>query len=129
MPRHGTGCRFVTPRHLLKIWTSARLPGALSLWTLGGSLRAQTTSPPALLEGCDPAGPDAQGPGCLHDVTARPYAVLDLRAGYQLSRNWQVALNVNNVFDKRYYLSENTPNTTFWYGEPRNFMLRIDAKY
>jgi outer membrane receptor protein involved in Fe transport len=49
--------------------------------------------------------------------------------GYQLSRNWQVALNVNNVFDKRYYLSEDTPSATFWYGEPRNFMLRIDAKY
>jgi len=36
---------------------------------------------------------------------------------------------VNNVFDKRYYLSEETPSATFWYGEPRNFMLRIDAKY
>jgi outer membrane receptor protein involved in Fe transport len=43
--------------------------------------------------------------------------------------NWQVALNVNNVFDKRYYLSDATPYTAFWYGEPRNFMFRIDAKY
>ena len=118
-----------TPRHLLKIWTSARLSGAFSRWTLGGSLRAQTTSPPAVFDSCNPQGPGAQGPGCLKYVTTRPYAVLDLRAGYQLNRNWQVALNLNNVFDKRYYLSENTPGATFWYGEPRNFMLRIDAKY
>ena len=86
-------------------------------------------APPAVFYTCDPQGPDAQGPNCLRYVTTRPYAVLDLRMGYQLSRNWQLALNVNNVFDKRYYLSEETPNAFFWYGEPRNFMLRIDAKY
>jgi outer membrane receptor for ferric coprogen and ferric-rhodotorulic acid len=62
-------------------------------------------------------------------VTQPPYAVLDLRAGYQLSRNWQVALSVNNVLDKRYYLSLDTPSPGFWYGDPRNFTLRIDAKF
>jgi outer membrane receptor for ferric coprogen and ferric-rhodotorulic acid len=115
-----------TPRHLLKIWTSARLSGAFSRWTIGGSLRAQTVSPGAPVEYCN-----AQGQNCVLgvDVTTRPYAVLDLRAGYQLSRNWQVALSVNNVLDKRYYLSQDTPSQALWYGEPRNFMLRIDAKY
>jgi outer membrane receptor protein involved in Fe transport len=34
-------------------------------------------------------------------------------AGHHLSRHWQVALNVNNGFDKRYYLSEETPNPFF----------------
>jgi outer-membrane receptor for ferric coprogen and ferric-rhodotorulic acid len=115
-----------TPRHLLKTWTSARLAGAFSLWTIGGSLRAQTASPGEQVFSCD-----AQGQNCALSpfVTTRPYAVLDLRTGYQLSRNWQVALSVNNVVDKRYYLSQDTPNVGFWYGEPRNFMLRIDAKY
>ncbi len=118
-----------TPRHLLKIWTSARLSGAFSRWTIGGSLRAQTTAPPTVFYSCDPLVPVAPSPNCFRDVTTRPYAVLDLRAGYQLSRNWQLALNVNNVFDKRYYLSEDTPSPFFWYGDPRNFMLRVDAKY
>jgi outer membrane receptor for ferric coprogen and ferric-rhodotorulic acid len=62
-------------------------------------------------------------------VTMLPHAVLDLRTGYQLSANWQVALSVNNVFDKHYYLSQDPPNPGVWYGDPRNFMLRIDAKY
>jgi outer membrane receptor for ferric coprogen and ferric-rhodotorulic acid len=115
-----------TPRHLLKIWTSARLSGAFSRWTIGGSLRAQTTSPGAQVFSCN-----AQGQNCTLGtrVTMRPYAVLDLRAGYQLSPNWQVALSVNNILDKRYYLSQDTPSLALWYGEPRNFMLRIDAKF
>jgi hypothetical protein len=50
-------------------------------------------------------------------------------AGHHLSRNWRVAPDVNTAFSKRYYLSEATPSPTFWYGEPRNLMLRIDAKY
>jgi outer-membrane receptor for ferric coprogen and ferric-rhodotorulic acid len=115
-----------TPRHLLKIWTSARLSGALSRWTIGGSLRAQTASPGAEVDVCNtPSQKCVLGT----DVTMRAYAVLDLRAGYQLNRNWQVALSVNNVFDKRYYLSQNTPALDVWYGDPRNFLLRIDAKF
>jgi outer-membrane receptor for ferric coprogen and ferric-rhodotorulic acid len=111
-----------TPRHLLKIWTSAKLSGAFSLWTMGGSLRAQTTAPGDYVQACDFCAQNTL-------VTTRPYAVLDLRAGYQLHRNWQIALSVNNVLDKRYYLSEEPPGVGFWYGDPRNFMLRIDAKY
>jgi TonB-dependent siderophore receptor len=115
-----------TPRHLLKIWTSARLSGAFSRWTIGGSLRAQTTSRGARIIDCN-----AQFQNCVpvEVVDTRPYAVMDLRAGFELNRNWQVALSVNNVLDKRYFLSQDTPDLAVWYGEPRNFMLRIDAKY
>jgi outer-membrane receptor for ferric coprogen and ferric-rhodotorulic acid len=63
------------------------------------------------------------------DIGTRPYAVVDLRAGYRLDPHWQVALSVNNVLDKRYYLSQNTSDESLWYGDPRNLMLRIDAKY
>jgi outer membrane receptor for ferric coprogen and ferric-rhodotorulic acid len=113
-----------TPRHLLKIWTSARLPGAFSRWTTGGSLRAQTAAPGTQVEYCN-----AQLQNCALgvDVGTRPYAVFDLREGFRLDRNWQVALSVNNVFNKRYYLSQDGVN--LWHGDPRNFMLRIDAKY
>jgi outer membrane receptor for ferric coprogen and ferric-rhodotorulic acid len=115
-----------TPRHLLKIWTSATLPGALYRWTVGGSLRAQTPSRGSRVFVCDPVA----GVCPQREVGAlRPYAVLDLRAGFEIDPTWQAALSVNNVFDKRYYLSQDTPNLNVWYGEPRNLMLRIDAKY
>jgi outer membrane receptor for ferric coprogen and ferric-rhodotorulic acid len=113
-----------TPHHLLKIWTSARLPGAFSRWTTGGSLHAQTAAPGTVVYYCN-----AQLQNCAlgMDVGTRPYAVFDLREGFKLNRNWQVALTVNNVLDKRYYLSQSGVN--LWHGDPRNFMLRIDAKY
>ena len=115
-----------TPRHQLKVWMSARLPGAFSRWTLGGTLRAQTASPGTLVQDCN-----AQYQNCVPavDVGTRPYAVVDLRAGFKLNSNWQVALSVNNVLDKRYYLSQNSGDASLWYGDPRNFMFRIDAKY
>lgn len=46
-----------------------------------------------------------------------------------IDRNWQVALNVNNVLDKTYYESIDTPPLHAWYGEPRNWILRIDGRY
>lgn len=72
---------------------------------------------------------NAQLQGCALgvDVSTRPYAVFDLREGFKLDRHWHVALSVNNVLAKRYYLSADGVN--LWYGDPRNFMLRIDAKY
>jgi outer-membrane receptor for ferric coprogen and ferric-rhodotorulic acid len=113
-----------TPHHLLKIWTSAKLPGAFSRWTTGGNLRAQTAAPGVLAYYCN-----AQLQNCAPgmDVGTRPYAVFDLREGFKVDRNWQVALTVNNVLDKHYYLSQNAGS--LWWGDPRNFMLRIDAKY
>ena len=112
-----------TPRHALKIWTSAKLPGEFSRWTVGGSLRAQAKARGSVAY----TGMCAQPP--CEAVLIRPYAVVDLRVGFELDRNWQMALSANNVFDKRYYLSQNSPSLGLWYGEPRNFMLRIDAKY
>ena len=85
-----------------------------------------TAPPGSPVEFCN-----AQYQDCMPSavVTEHPYAVLDLRAGFQLTRNWQVALTVNNVADKRYYVSQNTPTLELWYGDPRNVMLRIDAKF
>jgi outer-membrane receptor for ferric coprogen and ferric-rhodotorulic acid len=115
-----------TPRHLLKIWTSVRLRGALSRWTMGGSLRAQTVPPGPPMQLCESP---LQNCLMVAQSVMHPYAVVDLRAGYQLSRNWQIALSVNNILDKRYYVAQESQTTELWYGDPRNFMLRIDAKF
>jgi outer-membrane receptor for ferric coprogen and ferric-rhodotorulic acid len=113
----------ITPKHLLKAWTNARLPSAFRRWQMGGSLHAQseTTSDPFTF--CSRATRM-----CAPVVGVQPaYAVLDLRAGFDVDRNWRVALSVNNVLDKTYYESIDTRQV--WYGPPRNWMLRIDGKY
>ena len=49
--------------------------------------------------------------------------------GYRPTRNLDIQLNVNNLFDKVYYksLGPNIRIGASVYGEPRNFMLT--AKY
>ena len=110
-----------TPRHFLKMWTSLPLSGALARWTVGGSLRAQSRAPGTIVASC------VRGAGCTDvEVPQKRFAVLDLRAGFQIDPNWQVALTVNNVVDKRYY---DSLASSLWYGEPRNYALQIDARY
>jgi outer membrane receptor for ferric coprogen and ferric-rhodotorulic acid len=115
----------ITPKHLMKAWTNVRLRGALDRWEIGGGVHAQSrttthvsyTFCPAPTFVCIPV--DAVQPG---------YVVLDLRAGFEVDRNWRIALGVSNVFDKVYYESLES-NLHAWYGEPRNWMLRIDGRY
>ena len=118
-----------TPRHLLKLWSSKQLPGELTRWTIGGSVQAQSSnSADGLLCGI-------QGQvGCLgselsiRDVQGS-FAVINLRAGYQIDAHWRAALSVNNVFDRIYYQTIGIPAGGSWYGEPRAFVLRVDSRY
>jgi outer-membrane receptor for ferric coprogen and ferric-rhodotorulic acid len=102
------------------------LPGELNSWEVGAGLSAQSETTSA---GSFPFCPSPPG-ACIPQVAVQPaYAVLDLRAGFDIDRNWRVALSVNNVLDKRYYESMDTPPLHGWYGEPRNWILRVDASY
>jgi outer-membrane receptor for ferric coprogen and ferric-rhodotorulic acid len=117
-----------TPKHLLKLWADKRLPGALADWSIGGYLHAQTGISATNEDICLPL---LEEWGLCEKVTMRDpsYAVLDLRASYELDTNWQLALNLNNVFDKVYNETLGHPFMRTWYGEPRNFTIRLDARF
>jgi outer membrane receptor for ferric coprogen and ferric-rhodotorulic acid len=121
----GGGLSTATPLHLLKVWSSTELPGAFDRWTLGGSLHAQSKTTTGVSRYCHPGPTDCIG----FYVVQKPYAVLDLRAGFRVDPNWQLALSVKNVLDKRYYESLGLPELRTWYGEPRSVMLRIDGSF
>lgn len=57
------------------------------------------------------------------------YVVANARIGYQFNKNYSLALNINNLFDTRYYASVGTPNIYNFYGEPRNIMLTMRGQY
>jgi outer membrane receptor for ferric coprogen and ferric-rhodotorulic acid len=57
------------------------------------------------------------------------YMVAGLRAGYEINPHLRAALNVNNVLDRIYYQAVGSAGGGSWYGEPRNFMVRIDGRY
>jgi outer-membrane receptor for ferric coprogen and ferric-rhodotorulic acid len=119
-----------TPRHLFKLWTSSQLRGKLQRWTLGGTLHAQSRSGQNYIECPFDAQANCIGPfNTLFRTLQGSYVVASLRAGYEIDSHWRVGLNVNNVFDRIYYQGVGSADTGNWYGEPRNLMVRIDAKY
>ncbi|QLF93846.1 TonB-dependent siderophore receptor [Pseudomonas sp. ABC1] len=118
----------VTPKHLFKLWTLYNLPGTLSDWRIGGGV---TATSPTYVEGeayrFDSAG---------YSIDSRPfdfsqsgYAVYDAMVEYDVDEHWTVALNGNNLFDRRYYASVGTSEYGNYYGDPRNFTLTLRGTF
>jgi outer membrane receptor for ferric coprogen and ferric-rhodotorulic acid len=118
-----------TPRHLFKFWTDYRLPGGWNRSSIGGGVLAQSSN---YKTGTACNAFDATG-ACSGDqvpfnITQGFYAVESLRYAYRISPQWTVALSVNNLFDRVYYQTIGTTNSGNWYGEPRNFLLKIQGR-
>ena len=118
------------PRHLLKLWTDYTLPGAWQRLSIGSSLHAQSATA-FDYSACSVV--NARG-SCLSgfrdfETRQKSYAVVSPRVGYQIDERWKLGLNLNNVFDRRYYQTIGTINGGNWYGEPRNFLIRLDGRF
>ena len=122
-----------TPRHLLKLWTSYRLPGRFARWDLGGTLQAQSSNfyQTTYFAGqyCGDGGPNCPAGLATVRATQGTHAILDLRVGYRFTEHLQAALSVNNIFDVRYYSTVGIPESSNTYGDPRNFLLKLRASF
>lgn len=79
---------------MLKVWGDYQLGGALERWTLGTGFNSQS-------ENFRTTGKTrVEQPG---------YTVWNGRVQYRLDQNWTVALNGNNLFDKKYYATIGAP--------------------
>ena len=96
-------------RHSVKTFTTYRLPGALNQVTVGGGVNWQSKY-----------GQD------LHTFTQGSFAVVNLMTRYDVTRDLSVKLNLNNVFDKKYYGFAGSWGV---YGEPRNFMTSVEYRF
>ncbi|MFX4155348.1 TonB-dependent siderophore receptor [Aliarcobacter butzleri] len=54
-------------------------------------------------------------------ITQDAFITTDLMAGYKVNKNLDFQLNINNVFDEKYY--DRIGNNSMVYGDPRNFTL------
>lgn len=99
------------PRHMLKLWSTYRLPGDWQRLTVGGGVRSQSASSGFGYYGRRQGG----------------YTLLDARLAYQLSPRATVALNVQNVTDKHYFSSTSYNNNQ--YGEPRSFLVTLQYRH
>ena len=103
----------VTPRHMLRVSTSYRLPGAWNHWTIGGGASAQS--------------------GYLYQADDNPdvsfrnggRTVWDARAAYIFNRNWSASLSIANLTDKTYWAATGELRRGNYFGEPRNIILSL----
>lgn len=98
------------PRTTLKLFTRYQLP-ILPEVTVGGGARWQNKT----WYDFETPGPDG-----ISQITQNGYTVVDLFTRYQVTKNFTVQGNLNNVFDKEYYDYLGTYGV---YGAPRNFSV------
>ncbi|KGD89859.1 hypothetical protein JL37_17950 [Achromobacter sp. RTa] len=107
----------VAPRHLLRLWTDYRLPGQWNQYTVGAGVNVQSSTYVAF--------PQYNGAR----LQQGGYATVDLKLGYEINRHLDAALNVTNLFDRKFYQTISSPRSQNVFGEPRAFMLTLRAKY
>ncbi|GAB2817230.1 TonB-dependent receptor [Comamonas piscis] len=103
-----------TPKHLMRLWTTYRLPGAWNALTIGGGVNTQSASYRKI------AAINLNAPG---------RAVWSSYVRYQIDPHWQLSLNFNNMFNKRYYSSIGNLVNSSHYGDPRNAMLTLRGSF
>lgn len=107
------------PRHVFKAFTTYQLPGDLNRWTIGGGVYRQNT--------IYNQGTNFFDTSSKFRIEQEAYTLVDLMTSYKASEHVDIRLNINNVFDKKYYQSIST-NTVYGinqYGDPRNAMVTV----
>ena len=114
----GQPLRSIDPKHQLRVFATWRPDGAwngmLDGWTFGGGVQAQSDS--------------YVRAGALTS-TQGGYAVFNAMAGYRFNPTWSLQANVNNVFDKVYYAKYGPTGIGNYYGDPRNVLVSLRAKF
>ena len=101
-----------TPKHMLRIWNTYRLAG--TGWTFGGGVAAQS----ALTD--KTANPVQHNPG---------FTVYSAQVGYRFNDQWNLSLNVNNLFDRHYTAYMGYAANRWNYGEPRSVALTLRGNF
>ncbi|MEE1865791.1 TonB-dependent siderophore receptor [Pseudomonas auratipiscis] len=98
-----------TPKHQLKLWGEYTLPGDWNRTSVGLGTTAVTGTT-----------------SYDHKFDLPGYAVWDARIAYRINDEVSVAANLNNLFDKKYYLpAYSTIDYNNYYGDPRNVMFSV----
>ena len=99
-----------TPKHMFRLYTTYRLPGAANRWTLKGGFNMQDKH----------RSWDVKQP-------LGGYTVWNAGVQYQPNKKLNLGLTVNNLTDKRYYenYEARTYGWGYFYGEPRNVVFNL----
>lgn len=103
-----------TPKHMARFSTLYTLPGGWSRLSLGAGVSAQS-------------GFSNTTNGVEYGAAGR--AIWDARVAYKLDEHWSVALNGENLFDRRYYLAAPALDRGNIFGAPRSYMLTLRGDF
>ncbi|MBD8093600.1 TonB-dependent siderophore receptor [Pseudomonas fluorescens] len=110
---HGEKVSTWEPQDQVNFYTTYKLTGPLDNLTLGGGARWQGEGWQVL------TNPSTSR---KEKFSQDPYWLVDVMARYQVTENVSATLNVNNLFDKKYFTNIGFYNSAY-YGDPRNVML------
>lgn len=117
----------VIPEHMVKLFTNYEAgDGPLA----GASIGAGVTWFDGTWSGNPPvynANGTLRTPSTI--VRQGSYAVADLRAGYRITDNLALAVNVNNLFDRSYYARISSTGRGNYYGSPRTVFASVRVNF
>lgn len=105
------------PRSLVRVFTTYQLPGDWHRLTVGGGVNWQSH-----------VYTIASGPNGDERVGQGSYAITNLMARYRFNRSLSAQLNVNNVFDRKYYSQIGFYSQGAW-AAGRSAMLTMRYQY
>lgn len=113
----------IIPEHMAKLFTNYVAPdGMLKGASIGGGLTWFSET-----YGGNPAVRRADGTVQTASTIVRQggYAVVDLRAGYELTEQISLSVNVNNLLDRSYYARISSTGRGNYYGSPRSVFATL----
>ena len=105
-----------TPVNTFTSWVTTLLPLGI---TVGGGMRYADTA----ARSSNTAAPTS------NLLRAPAYWVGDAMASYDISKHWQLQLNVYNLFDRKYMQSLNNGGSRYTPGAERNGLLSLNVKF
>ncbi|MDO4636915.1 MAG: TonB-dependent siderophore receptor [Lautropia sp.] len=98
-----------TPKHMLRAYSSYRLPGELRPWSVGAGFSVQSKT------------------NSLGGVPQGGFTLWNANVHYDINRNYRVSVVGKNLTDKRYYVTQKVryPGINNFFGEPRSLMLQL----
>jgi outer membrane receptor for ferric coprogen and ferric-rhodotorulic acid len=114
---------------MAKLFSTYRLPGDWSKFRVGGGVDIQSATKVSGTASYYDSNGNVTQADVPFDYQQSGYAVWNTLVDYQVDEHWNVALNGNNLFDKKYYQTVGTSTYGNVYGDPRNFMLTVRATY
>ncbi|GGK34568.1 outer-membrane receptor for ferric coprogen and ferric-rhodotorulic acid [Pseudomonas koreensis] len=114
------------PLNMFRLSTAYRLPGNWHALTVGGAVNWQSDIYGASNR---PVGRGANGRIITERarINQEAYTVVKLMSRYEFDQHLSASLNVDNLFDKKYYDNVGFYNGVYW-GDPRTVTLSLDWK-